>query len=72
MSKKKCGAEITDNNNYILDWYFPDTSVETDWNKIHVSISCRAGVVETGLFLSVANYTYLGSSDGNVDKRRVK
>lgn len=61
MSKAKCGAEITDNNNYILDWHFPESSIETDWNSINTSIQCRAGVVETGLFISVANYTYLGS-----------
>ncbi|KAI6178675.1 Ribose-5-phosphate isomerase [Aphelenchoides besseyi] len=68
MAKDKCGAVITDNNNYILDWHFPDTSVETDWYKINTSISCRAGVVETGLFLDVVDFAYLGSAEGEVQK----
>ncbi|KAI6182920.1 Ribose-5-phosphate isomerase [Aphelenchoides bicaudatus] len=72
MSKKKCGAEITDNNNYILDWHFPESSVETDWRSINTSIACRPGVVETGLFIDVVNYLYLGSADGNVIKRKAK
>jgi ribose 5-phosphate isomerase A len=59
--RKKCGAEITDNNNYILDWHFPESSIETDWRSINTSIQCRPGVVETGLFIDVVNYTYLGS-----------
>jgi len=72
MSKTKCGAVITDNNNYILDWHFPESSIETDWNAINTSILCRAGVVETGLFIDSVNYTYLGSADGDVTKRRAK
>ncbi|KAI6225721.1 Ribose-5-phosphate isomerase [Aphelenchoides besseyi] len=68
MAKDKCGAVITDNNNYILDWHFPDASVETDWHKINTSIACRAGVVETGLFLDVVDFAYLGSAEGEVQK----
>lgn len=68
MSKDKCGSVITDNNNYILDWYFPPASVETDWKALHTSIACRAGVVETGLFLDVVDHAYLGEASGRVNK----
>jgi ribose 5-phosphate isomerase A len=72
MSKTKCGAVITDNNNYVLDWHFPDSSVETDWASINTSLLTRPGIVETGLFIGVVNHTYLGSADGEVIKLRAK
>jgi len=72
MSKTKCGAVITDNNNYVLDWHFPESSVETDWNSINVSILCRAGVVETGLFINCVNCAYLGTSSGEVERLNAK
>ena len=69
MSKTKCGAVITDNNNYILDWHFDSsTAAAQDWRAANSTIACRPGVVETGLFLGVVDTVYLGAADGVVHK----
>lgn len=66
MAKNKCGAVITDNNNYILDWHFPKSTDNVDWNKVNVDLLTIPGLVETGLFLNVAKKAYLGKNNGEV------
>uniref|UniRef100_A0A914E6Z8 ribose-5-phosphate isomerase n=1 Tax=Acrobeloides nanus TaxID=290746 RepID=A0A914E6Z8_9BILA len=58
---------ITDNGNYLVDWKFPESSVATDWAFINQQILSIPGVVETGLFLNVAETVYFATPEGEVD-----
>lgn len=60
----KAGPCVTDNGNFILDWKFTD--LNADWAKINTEIILIAGVVETGLFVGMAEKVYFGMSDGSV------
>lgn len=59
----KAGPVITDNNNFLLDADFG--SIE-DPKKLHLQIKSLVGVVETGLFTSMAKKAYFGEVDGAV------
>jgi ribose 5-phosphate isomerase A len=61
------GPVITDNGNFILDWQFPENL--TDWNKINMEISLIPGVVETGLFINMAEKAFFGMLDGTVKEQ---
>lgn len=58
------GPVITDNGNFILDWHFPQDI--TSWNEINNEISLIPGVIETGLFLNMAEKAFFGMQDGSV------
>ena len=68
MAEKKCGPVITDNNNYILDWNFPKGkfAATEDLTELHKRLVSIPGVVETGLFVSVAEKAYFATPEGNV------
>ncbi|XP_054263966.1 ribose-5-phosphate isomerase [Macrosteles quadrilineatus] len=66
MAKMKAGPVITDNGNFILDWFFPSDSL--NWSKVDVSIKTIPGVVETGLFVGMAKKIYFGMADGSVQE----
>lgn len=72
MSKSKAGPVITDNNNYILDWHFPQPGVHRDWKQINQRVLALPGVVETGLFLDVAEAAFLANSSGKLEKLHAK
>jgi ribose 5-phosphate isomerase A len=57
----------SDNGNLILDCRFPDGI--PDAAELHHTLKWRAGVVETGLFLGMADEAILAGSDG-LDVRR--
>jgi len=65
MAKAKAGPVVTDNGNLILDWYW-DQEREMNWLEVNTTIQCMAGVVETGLFVGMANRAYFGQEDGSV------
>ncbi|KAH0949068.1 hypothetical protein HN011_004702 [Eciton burchellii] len=67
MALLKAGPVITDNGNFILDWQFPENL--TDWNKINMEISLIPGVVETGLFINMAEKAFFGMLDGTVKEQ---
>lgn len=67
MALSKAGPTVTDNGNFILDWQFPESLV--DWNKINREISLIPGVVETGLFVNMAEKAFFGMSDGTVKEQ---
>ncbi|EZA55280.1 hypothetical protein DMN91_006606 [Ooceraea biroi] len=67
MALSKAGPVVTDNGNFILDWQFPGNL--TDWNKINTEISLIPGVVETGLFINMAEKAFFGMSDGTVKEQ---
>lgn len=69
MAKAKAGPVITDNGNFILDWHFEKIH---DWDKIHKYIKLIPGVVETGLFVNMANKAYFGQDDGTVVEREAQ
>lgn len=39
------------------------------WNLIFPSVLCPAGVVDTGLFINMAERVYFGMQDGSVNMR---
>ncbi|XP_024882071.1 ribose-5-phosphate isomerase [Temnothorax curvispinosus] len=64
MAVAKAGPVITDNGNFILDWKFPQDV--TCLNKTNNEISLIPGVIETGLFLNMAEKAFFGMPDGSV------
>uniref|UniRef100_A0AC35TU88 Ribose-5-phosphate isomerase n=1 Tax=Rhabditophanes sp. KR3021 TaxID=114890 RepID=A0AC35TU88_9BILA len=69
MAHKKCGPVITDNNGYIVDWHFPQSycNKEHDWKKTNDILINIPGVVETGLFLNVADEVFFATNEGTVN-----
>ncbi|XP_062903186.1 ribose-5-phosphate isomerase isoform X2 [Mobula hypostoma] len=63
MAVSKAGPVVTDNGNFILDWKFSNIS---DWKDVNVGIKMIPGVVETGLFIDMAERVYFGMKDGTV------
>lgn len=70
MAVAKAGPVVTDNGNFLLDWYFEGSS-ETDFNNINRVIKMIPGVVDTGLFIGMATKAYFGMPDGSVVEREV-
>ena len=75
MAKAKAGPVVTDNGNFILDWTFDldhlRTAVVADddlalWKAVNTDLCCMAGVVDTGLFVGMADVAYFGKADGTV------
>ena len=81
MAKAKAGPVVTDNGNFILDWTFDlehlrgmfGGAADSDlamWQKVNTDLCCLAGVVDTGLFVNMANIAYFGKADGTVHTQR--
>uniref|UniRef100_A0A0N5AGT0 ribose-5-phosphate isomerase n=1 Tax=Syphacia muris TaxID=451379 RepID=A0A0N5AGT0_9BILA len=68
MAERKCGPVLTDNNNYVLDWKFPKGKyVDTaSLAALHTRLVNIPGVVETGLFVNVAEKAYFATPEGAV------
>jgi ribose 5-phosphate isomerase A len=62
-AKGKVGPVVTDNGNFILDVTF---GAVDDLTKLDVAVKSIPGVLETGLFLGMADVVYLGKQDGVV------
>jgi len=60
----KVGPVITDNGNLIADVYFRSLRRP---EIVHEKLKKIAGVIETGLFLGMADTVYVGRKDGHVD-----
>jgi ribose 5-phosphate isomerase A len=60
----KVGPVITDNGNLIVDAYFRNLRRP---EIIHEKLKNVPGVIETGLFLGMADVAYVGRKDGHVD-----
>lgn len=67
MAQAKAGPVVTDNGNFILDWFVFDEKL--DWEKINLEIIQMPGIVETGLFINMAAKAYFGLVDGSVKTR---
>jgi len=63
MDSRKCYPVLSENHNYILEWYFPTPiTSDQDWRRVHQNLIGIPGVVETGLFLDVVDFAYFSSS----------
>jgi ribose 5-phosphate isomerase A len=60
-SKGKVGAVVTDNGNYILD---VDFGLIPDAEELNQRLKLVPGVIETGLFIGLADVAYLAKPDG--------
>ncbi|XP_038160592.1 ribose-5-phosphate isomerase [Cyprinodon tularosa] len=67
MAVSKAGPVVTDNSNFILDWKFEHTH---NWKEVNTAIKMIPGVVETGLFVNMAQQAYFGMEDGSVKVRK--
>jgi len=65
--KRKVGPVVTDNGNFILDVEFGSVDA---LDKLDVAVKLIPGVLETGLFLGMADVVYLGKQDGVVRLER--
>ncbi|XP_069392220.1 ribose-5-phosphate isomerase [Paralichthys olivaceus] len=66
MAVSKAGPVVTDNSNFILDWKFERAQ---NWKEVNTAIKMIPGVVETGLFVGMAERAYFGMEDGSVQVR---
>ncbi|XP_077419806.1 ribose-5-phosphate isomerase [Vanacampus margaritifer] len=66
MGVSKAGPVVTDNSNFILDWKFERAHC---WGDVNKAIKMIPGVVETGLFVGMAERAYFGTEDGRVRVR---
>ncbi|KAM3595047.1 uncharacterized protein V6R79_017595 [Siganus canaliculatus] len=66
MAVSKAGPVVTDNSNFILDWKFESAQ---NWKEVNTAIKMIPGVVETGLFVGMAQRAYFGMEDGTVQVR---
>lgn len=70
MAVAKAGPCVTDNGNFILDWIF-DQERAIEWASVNQQIIMMPGVVETGLFVKMAQCAYFGLASGEVELKRV-
>ncbi|GMM32179.1 ribose-5-phosphate isomerase [Martiniozyma asiatica (nom. inval.)] len=61
----KAGPIVTDNGNFIIDCDFGEIEVANVEN-LHIKIKAMVGVVETGIFVRMAEKAYIGNADGSV------
>uniref|UniRef100_A0A2K6KE05 ribose-5-phosphate isomerase n=1 Tax=Rhinopithecus bieti TaxID=61621 RepID=A0A2K6KE05_RHIBE len=66
MAINKAGPVVTDNGNFILDWKFDRVH---KWSEVNTAIKMIPGVVDTGLFINMAERVYFGMQDGSVNMR---
>lgn len=66
MAKAKAGPVVTDNSNFIVDCLFDKVH---DWKELNTQLNLIPGVVETGLFVNMAECAIFGKEDGTVSKR---
>ncbi len=63
----KVGAVVTDNGNYIIDIDFGPVK---DAEELNQRLKLIPGVVETGLFIQMADIVYLGKADGIIKLKK--
>jgi len=68
MAKAKAGPVVTDNGGMIIDWYW-DKQLVRSWAEVESALQAMPGLVETGLFVGMADTAYFGMQDGSVSQR---
>ncbi|PFX21113.1 Ribose-5-phosphate isomerase [Stylophora pistillata] len=66
MAQAKAGPVVTDNSNFIIDCQFDKVY---DWKSLNTQLNLIPGVVETGLFVGMAECAIFGKPDGTITKR---
>jgi ribose 5-phosphate isomerase A len=66
MAQAKAGPVVTDNGNLIIDVDFGIIKNPGVLNQLILQIP---GILETGFFIQMVKYVYIGESDGSVSKR---
>ncbi|MFX1604871.1 MAG: ribose 5-phosphate isomerase A [Promethearchaeota archaeon] len=61
QAEKKMGPVVTDNGNFIIDLKFPKPIDNPA--KVAIDLKMIPGVVETGLFIGMANEVHVGQED---------
>jgi ribose 5-phosphate isomerase A len=71
MAVKKAGPVVTDNGNFVID---VDFGVMTPQHarSLEMKLKSIPGVVETGLFIDMAEKAFFGRADGSVSTRTRK
>ena len=72
MAVKKAGPVVTDNGNFVLDVVFDFSPGKTDPEELHDQLSKLPGIVESGLFVRMAEKAFFGQADGSVTSRTVE
>ncbi|XP_059172865.1 ribose-5-phosphate isomerase-like [Physella acuta] len=67
MAVNKAGPVVTDNGNFLIDWLFEG---DQNWEEVNKVLLNIAGVIDTGLFLDMADAVYFGTPEGQVDVRK--
>ena len=70
MAVAKAGPCVTDNGNFLLDWFF-EGSQKSNFDEINRELQMIPGVVDTGLFIGMAKKAYFGLADGSVLEKDV-
>ncbi len=65
--KNKVGPVVTDNGNYILDVEFGPID---DAEMLNQKLKFIPGLIETGLFIDMADLVYLGKKDGVINLQK--
>ncbi len=68
MAQRKMGPVVTDNGNFIIDLKFPEPIDEPE--RVSVVLKMIPGVVETGLFIGMADEIHVGTEDSSYVVRR--
>ncbi len=63
VAKNKMGPVVTDNGNFILDLKF-SKPIENP-AQVAVDLKMIAGVIETGLFVSMTDEVHVGTEEGS-------
>ena len=71
MAKAKAGPVVTDNGMFVIDWDIGRLQAGKV-RELNEAVSLIPGVVETGLFVGMADAAYFGQEDGSVTVRRRK
>ncbi|TKC42850.1 hypothetical protein EI555_013911 [Monodon monoceros] len=69
MAVYKACPVVMDNGSFILDWKFDRVH---KWNEVNTTIKTIPGVVDTGLFINMAERVYFGMQDGSVKGKKKK
>ena len=69
MAKAKAGPVVTDNGGMLVDWYWDREAGARDWGEVDALLHAMPGVLETGLFVDMADRAYFGMEDGTVTHR---
>ena len=65
----KAGPVVTDNGNFIIDANF-GVIEPSRVDELDRTLNCMCGIVETGLFVNMAQLAYFGGGDGTVQCRK--